>query len=119
MSSKMAKGLYKVAISQGARPGDWWGTFESVPVQSGYLFSSTKVASGTDFRQRTSKHDMRVAAQQHLRAYPVAAAASSVSIAALVEIDWPTGPPADEGQFPNSLAPTPSGHRLFTSRILY
>lgn len=31
MSSGMAQGLYKVAIKQGSRPGDWWGTFDAVP----------------------------------------------------------------------------------------
>jgi hypothetical protein len=31
MSSAMARGLYNAAIKQGARPGEWRGTFESVP----------------------------------------------------------------------------------------
>jgi hypothetical protein len=31
MSPAMARGLYNAAIKQGARPGEWRGTFESVP----------------------------------------------------------------------------------------
>jgi hypothetical protein len=31
MSSAMARGLYNAAIEQGARPGEWRGTFELVP----------------------------------------------------------------------------------------
>ena len=31
MSGRMAQGLYREAIARGARPGQWWGTFEPVP----------------------------------------------------------------------------------------
>ena len=31
MSPKMAQGLQRSALQQGARPGDWRGTFENVP----------------------------------------------------------------------------------------
>lgn len=30
MSGGMAQGLYREAIARGARPGQWWGTFERV-----------------------------------------------------------------------------------------
>jgi len=31
MSGRMAQHLYHEGIRQGARPGDWWGTFDPVP----------------------------------------------------------------------------------------
>jgi hypothetical protein len=31
MSNRMVQHLYKEGINQGARPGDWWGTFDPVP----------------------------------------------------------------------------------------
>lgn len=31
MSGRIAQGLYDAAIACGARPGDWWGTFDPVP----------------------------------------------------------------------------------------
>jgi hypothetical protein len=31
MHSKTAAGLYSIAVGRGARPGEWWGTFDPVP----------------------------------------------------------------------------------------
>jgi hypothetical protein len=43
MSRKMAQGLYDTAIRMGARPSDWWGTFDAVPRS---LWIAVQVHSG-------------------------------------------------------------------------